>query len=1093
MKWFRWWWLLVLVPIAIGVGRLHFDSEILDLLPANVPAVQGLKLYQQHFTNARELVITVQGPDADAAKNAAQGIATALRARPDLVSRVNWQPPWYEHPDQAAELIAFLWINQPPAIFQDLAARLAETNLPDLLAATREQLSTTLSPADVVQMSYDPYGLTRLPPNVAGTMAGPGQGDGMFASPDGTFRILFARAQGDLAGYKECTAWFTAIKSIVSTSLPNGGNIKVGFTGRPAFVSEISASMRRDIIQSTGGTAVIIALLFWLAHRRWKPMLWLLTLLGLILASTLAIGGLVFGSVSVISMGFAAILLGLAVDYAVVHYQEALAQPRHGIPQIRRAIAPSIFWAAFTTISAFLVLNFGGLPGLAQLGSLVAIGVTLSALMMIFAYLPPLFPDRMKEEFVSADPRSLAAAPTSPLQAQTVFFASAVIVLLCAAILFSGLPGMDPTANALRPRDSQAYSTLDDIQIHLAANREPLWLVVAGSSEGQVARQLDAIQPVLDSAVSNHLISRFISPAAFWPRPEYQAQNRAAVEHLVAERAALHQAATAGGFAGSALGLTDNILATWQRAAVTPGPFWPTNPLSSWVFEKLTARDSNQFFATAFLFTATNAPSLAPLEAQLPHDGVWLSSWELLGGKVLAVVQGNLWKLLLPMASLILFSLWLAFRRWNEVALSLGVLFLSGGSLLAAMKLWGWSWNLLNLMALPLILGTGVDYSIFMQLALRRYRGDLAMAHRSVGRALLLCGGTAVGGFGSLGFSSNAGMSSLGRVCAVGIAGNMAFSIFLLPVWWKRFAGIPPGNFVQKVSAPSSLYSAYVWQFGLWLVRLLPRSVCSAAAHMGAAIYWCLAPHRRAIVRQNLLPVFAGDIVPATACGRKLFTEFALKLCDLWRYEGGLTSPEWFVDWTGWEIFTAASARGRGVLFVTPHLGNWELGGPFMIRHGCRLLVLTQEEPDPRMTRMRQASRRRWGVETLVVGQDAFAMLEVVKRLNAGATVALLVDRPPAATAVTVQLFGKNYSASIAAAELARASGCAIVPTYIVREGTGYRAQILPEITYDRVLIGNRAERVRLTGEILRAFEPAIRQYASQWYHFVPIWQPPSK
>jgi KDO2-lipid IV(A) lauroyltransferase len=396
-------------------------------------------------------------------------------------------------------------------------------------------------------------------------------------------------------------------------------------------------------------------------------------------------------------------------------------------------------------------------------------------------------------------------------------------------------------------------------------------------------------------------------------------------------------------------------------------------------------------------------------------------------------------------------------------------------------------------MALPLILGTGVDYSIFMQLALRRYRGDLAMAHRSVGRALLLCGGTAVGGFGSLGFSSNAGMSSLGRVCAVGIAGNMAFSIFLLPVWWKRFAGIPPGNFVQKVSAPSSLYSAYVWQFGLWLVRLLPRSVCSAAAHMGAAIYWCLAPHRRAIVRQNLLPVFAGDIVPATACGRKLFTEFALKLCDLWRYEGGLTSPEWFVDWTGWEIFTAASARGRGVLFVTPHLGNWELGGPFMIRHGCRLLVLTQEEPDPRMTRMRQASRRRWGVETLVVGQDAFAMLEVVKRLNAGATVALLVDRPPAATAVTVQLFGKNYSASIAAAELARASGCAIVPTYIVREGTGYRAQILPEITYDRVLIGNRAERVRLTGEILRAFEPAIRQYASQWYHFVPIWQPPSK
>ena len=120
-------------------------------------------------------------------------------------------------------------------------------------------------------------------------------------------------------------------------------------------------------------------------------------------------------------------------------------------------------------------------------------------------------------------------------------------------------------------------------------------------------------------------------------------------------------------------------------------------------------------------------------------------------------------------------------------------------------------------------------------------------------------------------------------------------------------------------------------------------------------------------------------------------------------------------------------------------------------------------------------------------------MLEVIKRLNAGATVALLVDRPPPATAITVDLFGQNFSASIAAAELARASGCAIVPTYIVREGKGYRAQILPEIIYDRTSIGKREERIRLTGEILRAFAPAIRQYASQWYHFVPIWKEPKK
>ncbi len=71
-RWFRWWWLLLLIPIVAGLARLHFDVEVLDLLPANVPAVQGLKLYQQHFANARELIVTVKAPTREAAEQAAQ-------------------------------------------------------------------------------------------------------------------------------------------------------------------------------------------------------------------------------------------------------------------------------------------------------------------------------------------------------------------------------------------------------------------------------------------------------------------------------------------------------------------------------------------------------------------------------------------------------------------------------------------------------------------------------------------------------------------------------------------------------------------------------------------------------------------------------------------------------------------------------------------------------------------------------------------------------------------------------------------------------------------------------------------------------------
>src|SRR5882672_8391108 len=98
-------WLLLPVLIIIGVVRLRFDVEGLDLLPPDVPAVQGLKLYQQHFATARELILTVQGADAGQTENAARAIAEKLRPQTNLITAVTWQPPWLEHPDQTAELI----------------------------------------------------------------------------------------------------------------------------------------------------------------------------------------------------------------------------------------------------------------------------------------------------------------------------------------------------------------------------------------------------------------------------------------------------------------------------------------------------------------------------------------------------------------------------------------------------------------------------------------------------------------------------------------------------------------------------------------------------------------------------------------------------------------------------------------------------------------------------------------------------------------------------------------------------------------------------------------------------------------------------
>jgi lauroyl/myristoyl acyltransferase len=765
-------------------------------------------------------------------------------------------------------------------------------------------------------------------------------------------------------------------------------------------------------------------------------------------------------------------------------------------------VMPSIGWSAVTTAGAFLILNFGGLPGLAQLGSLVGLGITLAALVMLYGFLPPLWKSsRGPEQPVASPPSGPRIRIILPRTAAWVMTAFAVVI--GGAVLSWRPPLLDHSPDPLRPRKSAAYETLDELRREMSQEKDPQWLIVSGRNETEVAERLDDVVPKLIEARARGQVEDFTLPATLWPHPAFQAANRQTAARLVAAGEALRQAALTQQFTPDALLGTDAILATWRRASVSTGVFWPTNQLSDWVLSKFAARSDGQPLALGLVYparprsaralgsSAANAGAETDWAQPMPKEGVWIASWGLLGAAVLGIVERDLWRVLIPMLVLLFVSLWFAFRRWAEMGLSIATLTLSGLGLLAVMSLAGWSWNLLNLMAIPLLLGAGVDYSIHMQLALRRHGGDLVLARHIIGRALLLCAGTTVAGFGSLAWSRNAGLASLGQVCATGIALTFLISVYLLPAWWQSLAS-PKASLPQPDNGgpegPSSLYAAKVWRLGLGAARALPLSISDRLSAVLGGLYWRLNARRRKIVIRNLLPVLNGDPGQAAATSRELFQQFARKIRDLLRYESGLPMEHLISDLKGWEYFDAAQKKGLGVLLVTTHLGNWELGAPLLARRGVDVCVITLHEPDPRLTELRKASRRRWGIETLVIGQNPFAFVEVIRRLENGATIALLMDRPPASSATEVKLFGRRCLASIAAAELARATGCVLLPVYIPWIGSGYRAEVLPQIQYDRALLGSRPARERLTQEIIESFEPIIRQYASQWYHFVPIW-----
>jgi predicted exporter len=374
-------------------------------------------------------------------------------------------------------------------------------------------------------------------------------------------------------------------------------------------------------------------------------------------------------------------------------------------------------------------------------------------------------------------------------------------VALSAAVFIASPPRFDKSTEALRPRTSAAHAALDELKLRLGHAQEPDWLLLQGRDEAEVARSLTATRPLLELAVTNGAIDRFTLPAALWPSPEHQSGNRPALAALASRRTTLRDAALGAGFTREALGLTEAMFDVWERALGAPGVFWPTNAASAWVLGQFAARGGEprlrlplarardadpECLALGLVYAgprASGAPALEPWTTDGPAP--LLTGWRRLGAEVFAQVTHDLPRVLLPMAVLLLVSLWCAFRRAGEVLFSLMTLALSALLLHAVMALAGWSWNLINLMALPLLLGAGVDYAIHMQLALRRHGGHAAPVRRGVGRALFLCAATTVAGFGSLGFSSNAGLASLGQVCAAGVACAWLTATLLLPVWWR--------------------------------------------------------------------------------------------------------------------------------------------------------------------------------------------------------------------------------------------------------------------------------------------------------------------
>ncbi|MBB5034610.1 MMPL family transporter [Prosthecobacter vanneervenii] len=781
--------LLVIVAGVFGVSRLDFDVDPLSLLPQGLPGLQGTRLLREQKRNL--LIISVQAEDPSLVEVTAEALAEHLSTRPELCASVRSKSLLQSDPAIIAEVVAYLWLNAPPEEVQKLIASLDPASIAALLAKSKEAAGSSLDLQNATLAGYDPLGLARGALGLMNTSGGDMSslmGD-EFSSADGTLRLLFVTPPGQaLADYRAANAWLTQIKTEVREKwLPQQGElkgVKIGFTGDPAFQAEIATGMEGDMRQSIGAVTFIVGFLFWLLHRSVKPLLWLM--LAILCANLITLGtaGAIYGSLNVMSMGFAAILTGLIEDFGVVGLHVAREHPGEGFGRICRRALPSVAWSAISIAGIFAMLGLSQLPGVAQLGILSALGVLIGAAVMIFGFLPL----GMKAGKLEEHHGSVRVA--LKMQGVMVGVVLAALVASTVVIGWKGLPRMDFGSAVLRPEKSEAFDVFEAVeQRMLNSSSEPgrnMPLVFAAKDASTLRQSIVATQKALKSQeVEAHLL-----PLALVPDAEAQKANLSALQSLTTREELLKQAIDAAGFTEVAFALTQRVLGQWREwAAAKPAlPLWPKPVVLENLGDIVSQHVEHGMMAVGSVRlaqgrTLETAPVLHAVE-KIP--GAHAAGWAFLRTSLEPLLKKEILRVCVPTVVIACVLFLLVFHGWRERVFALLTLTASGWILLGGMSAWSLTWNLMSVGAVPLCLGLGLDFTIHVMHSLRE-PGMSRERIASLGRSLAYCGLSTGLAFGALAVGSNRGLITLGMTAMIGVLTVLVTAAFALPwVWYRR-------------------------------------------------------------------------------------------------------------------------------------------------------------------------------------------------------------------------------------------------------------------------------------------------------------------
>src|SRR5205823_1156313 len=357
--------LLTVACIALLTTSLQLDSEIFNVLPGKFSSVQGLKIYDRDFEQTRELTFALlcEPNDIDKLDEFAPVFAERLRQQPWCTRVLAGSPMSAPDGIRDLQLIAVpLLLNLEPNAFRETIAVLQPEKIRDRLHRLREQIEAG-SPRPEFELSFDPLGLIApaLKPFAESTII---EQEQPLTSTDRTMRVFLVVTNQQSISAFECQRLMREVNKFRAIAAEgwnpkSHSGLQVLVTGRSAFASEISLSMRYDVVATLLGSVFLVGTIFFVGFRRWLPLLGMALCLLLSCLVALTLGQLLFGRLSMISVGFCAILFLFVRERQAIPHDWLFESVRKYVRWIVRKPVPMLL---FSTVLLLVLTAIGFSP-----------------------------------------------------------------------------------------------------------------------------------------------------------------------------------------------------------------------------------------------------------------------------------------------------------------------------------------------------------------------------------------------------------------------------------------------------------------------------------------------------------------------------------------------------------------------------------------------------------------------------------------------------------------------------------------------------------------------------------------------------------